>query len=407
MNSIVKIGGVTQVSGVTSNDYTDPVTFKVEGVGFNTGISETYTIKVLTGLSNESKLLSYDFKTAWNPGLVQEINTVIVGGNATKILPYGSDVSYLSANFTVSPGAELLIDGVKQLNSRTIRLDYANSYIVTVVSENKLSRTNYMVTLKAKNPEANIKVYSVANQIGASTINSVSKTVKVFVNNNANLSALVPVFQVSDLATLRIGTYLQNSGVTTLNYAAAIGYNVLAHNGTINDWVVTIERAKPTITLLGDAVVSLNKGCTYTEAGFDAKDNLNADIAAGVVISGTVDVNTPGQYTLTYTAKDALNNESSVIRTVNVSSAACSLGIVGNAIDGFVIYPNPVKEGKVNIITPSYGIKNIRISDMSGKKVFSLQTVNKELNLPNLPKGTYVIKVEQDGKTSTHKLIVE
>lgn len=407
MNSIAKINGITQESGVSSNDYTNPVTFTVEGVGFNTGISEAYTIIVLTGLSNESKLLSYDFKTAWNPGLMQEINTVIVGSNATKSLPYGFDVTNLRADFSVSSGAELFIDGVKQLNSRTITADYSNSYMVTVVSENKLSQTNYMVTLNAKNSEANIKAYSVANQIGVSTINTVSKTVNAFVDNNANLSALVPVFQVSDLARLRIGTYLQNSGVTALNYTAAVGYNVLAQNGAIDNWTVTIERAKPTITLLGDAVVSLNKGCAYTEAGYTAKDNLNADIVAGVVTSGTVDVNAAGQYILTYTAKDALNNESSVTRTVNVSSSACTLGVVANAIDGFVIYPNPVKEDKVNIVTPSNGIKNIRISDISGKKVLSLETVNKEVNLPNLPKGVYIIKVEQDGKASTQKLIVE
>lgn len=407
MNSTAKINGITQVSGITPNDYTNPVTFTVEGVGFNTGISETYTIKVLTGLSNESKLISYDFKTAWNPGLMQEINTEIVGSNATKVLPYGLDVTNLRADFVVSPGAELFIDGVKQLNSRTITSDYSNSYMVTVVSENKLSQTNYMITLNAKNSEANIKTYSVSNQIGTSIIDAVSKTVKTFVDNNANLSTLVPAFQVSDLATMRIGTYLQNSGVTTLNYTAPVSYNVLAQNGAINNWTVTIERAKPTITLLGDAVVSLNKGCVYTEVGVAAKDNLNADISAGVVTSGTVDVNTPGQYILTYTAKDVLNNESSVTRIVNVLSTACTLGVVDNTINGFVIYPNPVKDQKVNIITPSNSIKNIRISDISGKKVLSLQTVNKELNLPNLPKGVYVIKVDQDGKSSTQKLIVE
>jgi hypothetical protein len=407
MYSIAKIGGVTQVSGVTSNDYTNPVTFTVEGVGFNTGISETYTIKVLTGLSNESKLISYDFKAAWNPGLMQEINTVITGSNVSKTLPYGFDVSYLRADFSVSPGAELYIDGVKQLNSRTVTADYTNSYLVTVVSENKLSQTNYMVTLNAKNTEADIKAYSVANQIGVSTINTVSKNVNTFVDNNANLSALVPVFQVSDLATLRIGTYLQNSGVTELNYTAPVSYNVLAQNGAINNWTVTIERAKPTIALLGDAVVSINKGCVYTEAGYVAKDNLNADIAAGVVTSGIVDVNTSGQYVITYTAKDALNNESSVSRTVNVLTTACTLGLNTNTIEGFVIYPNPIKNGKVNVITASNAVKKIKIFDIAGKNVFSINTVNKEFTVSNVPNGIYIIQIEQDGKMSSQKLIIE
>lgn len=407
MKSIAKINGITQVSGVTPNDYTNPVTLTVEGVGFNTGILETYTIKVITGLSNESKLLSYDFKLASNPQLAQEINTDIVGNNATKTVPFGYDLSTLIADFAVSPGAELFIDGVKQLNSKTIVSDYTNSFLVSVVSENKLSQTNYTVTIDAKNSEATIIAYSVPNQVGASVIDGVSKTVKVFVDNNANLSALVPTFQISDFATLRIGTYLQNSGITTLNYTLPVVYNVLAQNGAIENWTVTIERVKPTITLLGDAVVSLDKGCVYTEAGYTAKDNLDADITSGVIVTGTVDVNTPGQYILTYTAKDALLNESSITRTINVSTTVCNLGVVTNEIDGFVIYPNPVKDGKVYVETASTNTKNIRISDMTGKKVFSIQTENKELNIHNLPTGVYIIKVEQDGKVSSQKLIIE
>jgi len=407
MNSIAKINGVTQVSGVTPNNFTNLVTFTVEGVGFNTGIVENYTIKVLTGLRNESKLLNYVFKTASNPGLIEDINTVIVGSNANKTVLFGTDLSNLRADFNVSPGAELFIDNVKQLNSRTTVSDYFDSVLVTVVSENSLSRTNYMITVDAKNTAANFVSYSVANQVGVSSINELTSTVKVLVNNNANLSALVPFFQVSDLARTRIGTYSQNSGVTALNYTSTVGYNIIAHNGSIKNWDVTIERAKPTITLIGNTVISLDKGCAYVEGGYTSNDNLGTDITSKVVTSGIVDTNTPGQYILTYTVKDALNNEAFVTRTVNISSATCTLEIVDSAIDGFVIYPNPVKNGKVNIITTSDAIKNIVISDMAGKNVLALETVNTELHLSHLPKGVYLIKVKQDGKTSIQKLIVE
>ncbi|KQB41313.1 Peptidase S8/S53 subtilisin kexin sedolisin [Flavobacterium aquidurense] len=407
MKSIAKISGTTQVSGVTANDYTNPVTVTVEGVGFNTGITETYTVKVITGLSNESKLLSYDFKTVSNPGLPQEINTDIVGNNATKTVPFGYDVTNLVADFSVSPGAELYIDGVKQLNSKVIASNYTNSFLVTVISENKLSQTNYTVTINAKNSLASIINYSVANQVGTSVVDPTLKTVKVLVNNNANLSALVPNVQISDFATLRIGTYIQNSGVTTLNYTAPVVYNVTAQNGTIEYWTVTIEVAKPTITLLGNAVVSIDKGCVYTEPGYTATDNLNTDITTGVVVSGSVDVNTTGQYILTYTVKDALQNESTVTRTINVSSTDCTLGLPTNTIKGFVLYPNPVVDGKVHIETASNSTKNIWISDMSGKKLLSVQIEKNELNVSALSTGVYIIKVEQDGNTTVQKLIIK
>jgi hypothetical protein len=63
-------------------------------------------------------------------------------------------------------GAELVIDNVSQLSSKTTNSDYSNSVMVTVVSENKLSKTNYMVTVNAKILEAKFISYSVQNQVG-------------------------------------------------------------------------------------------------------------------------------------------------------------------------------------------------------------------------------------------------
>jgi hypothetical protein len=65
-------------------------------------------------------------------------------------------------------------------------------------------------------------------------------------------------------------------------------------------------------------VVSLPQGCAYTESGYTAFDNLNKNITSAVLVSGSVNVNVIGQYILTYSVKDDLNNESFVTRTVNV-----------------------------------------------------------------------------------------
>jgi Subtilase family/Concanavalin A-like lectin/glucanases superfamily/Domain of unknown function (DUF5011)/Secretion system C-terminal sorting domain/CUB domain len=408
MNSIAKINGATQLSGTTPNDYTTPVTLTVEGVGFNAGIVETYTVEVLTGLSNESKLLYYNFDPADNAQLTQVINTIITGSNASSTVAYGTNVSGLKASFSVSPGAQLYIDATKQINQKTTELDYNNDVIVTVVSEDKLSQSNYAVSLNAKNTVADFINYTVTNQVGASTIDATSSKVGVLVNNNATLSALKPSFQVSEQATARIGTYLQNSGVTTLNYSTPVVYKLMAQNGSIENWMVTIERAKPTITLLGDATVTLPKGCTYLEAGYEAIDNLNNDITTAVSTTGTVDENTLGQYLLIYTAKDALNNESTVTRTVNVTNDNCTtLSLNENDINGFSVFPIPATQGKIVILAGGKGLKNIQVFDIVGKKILSQQISGNELNINTLKDGVYILKAEQDGKTATKKLIVE
>ena len=73
----------------------------------------------------------------------------------------------------------------------------------------------------------------------------------------------------------------------------------------------------------------------------------------------------------------------------------------------FSIFPNPVTNGIVNFKSQSNSIKNIRIFDVIGKQVFYKNTSANNINISNLKSGMYFIKVQQDGKTATKKLVVQ
>jgi len=73
----------------------------------------------------------------------------------------------------------------------------------------------------------------------------------------------------------------------------------------------------------------------------------------------------------------------------------------------FGIFPNPVKNGLVNIQSQSNTIKNISIYDVTGRKVYQNKTTTNQLNISNLKIGLYFVKVKQDGKIATRKLVVE
>ncbi|MCE9517798.1 DUF5011 domain-containing protein, partial [Candidatus Nomurabacteria bacterium] len=79
----------------------------------------------------------------------------------------------------------------------------------------------------------------------------------------------------------------------------------------------TGDTTAPIITLVGDSVINLIVGDTYTELGATATDDTDATIE--VVVSGTVDTATVGIYTITYTATDIANNISIIERTINVT----------------------------------------------------------------------------------------
>jgi len=78
----------------------------------------------------------------------------------------------------------------------------------------------------------------------------------------------------------------------------------------------TADTTAPVITLNGANPATVIQGATYVEAGATATDDTDGTVA--VVITGTVDTNTLGSYTVTYTARDAANNSAVVTRTVNV-----------------------------------------------------------------------------------------
>ncbi len=76
-------------------------------------------------------------------------------------------------------------------------------------------------------------------------------------------------------------------------------------------------------------------------------------------------------------------------------------------IDGFKLYPNPVTNGKVYIITTDKAPKKIQIFDVLGTQVMSTTLLREELNVSELHAGVYVLRVYEKDKMATRKLIIK
>lgn len=76
-------------------------------------------------------------------------------------------------------------------------------------------------------------------------------------------------------------------------------------------------------------------------------------------------------------------------------------------INGLRLYPNPVTNGKVYIITSQNAPKKILIFDVLGTQVLSASILGTELNLSDLGAGVYVLRVFEKDKVATRKLIVK
>lgn len=90
----------------------------------------------------------------------------------------------------------------------------------------------------------------------------------------------------------------------------------------------------------------------------------------------------------------------------DINDFSVVLSIANNTIEGFKIYPNPSATGFVNIITSNNLPKTIEIFDLLGKKVISEKEVTSQVNISHLQTGIYVVKVTENNKSATKRLVV-
>ncbi len=108
------------------------------------------------------------------------------------------------------------------------------------------------------------------------------------------------------------GTVESHQGTYTLTYTATSGGQTAEATR-----IVTVEDTiAPVITLNGANPMQVECHTAFADPGASATDACAGSVP--VTVSGTVDPNTPGTYTLTYSATDGINPTTQVSRTVNV-----------------------------------------------------------------------------------------
>ncbi len=74
-------------------------------------------------------------------------------------------------------------------------------------------------------------------------------------------------------------------------------------------------------------------------------------------------------------------------------------------IDGLKMYPNPAKNN-LYIETALNSDINVSIVNMLGKEVVNTKVVNNTVNVSSLTAGIYIVKITEESKTATKKLII-
>ena len=117
-------------------------------------------------------------------------------------------------------------------------------------------------------------------------------------------------------------------GAYFITYTVTDGAANISHAMRRVEVISMPDTTAPSITLNGDASISLTLGDTYTELNATATDHRDGNLSNAITITGKVDTNTVGSYTLIYTVKDGAGNMNQTQRSVQVVHVADTIAPV-------------------------------------------------------------------------------
>ncbi|MDD3323450.1 MAG: hypothetical protein PHS59_18595 [Paludibacter sp.] len=142
------------------------------------------------------------------------------------VLPYNTNVTALTAEFTTSTGATVLNEEtVVESGSGTI--NYTNPVTLSCISHDESTSLDYVTTVTfLPNVACDFLTFVLAGASGV--IDTEAATIFVETPFGTNLASLAPTFTVSAQGTVYVGENLQTSAETLQNFSAPIVYRVLA-----------------------------------------------------------------------------------------------------------------------------------------------------------------------------------
>ena len=245
---------------------------------------------------------------------VEDMAAPVIGllGTNPQLVAVGSP--YVEAGAVATDDVDGNISGQIVIDASAVNTnavgDYIVTYNVTDASGNpaaEVTRTvqvrdqeDPVITLIGDNPQI-IALDGSYTELGATASDNVDGDISDDI-----------VIDASDVDPNTLGTY-----TVTYNVTDAGGNSVTEVTRTVE----VTDQTLPIITLIGDDPIELDQFAPYNEPGATATDNVDGDISGDIVIdNASVDVTTPGSYTVTYNVTDAAGNAAvEVTRTVNVN----------------------------------------------------------------------------------------
>lgn len=217
-------------------------------------------------------------------------------------------------------------------------------------------------------------------------------TTKTYPAQGTNSGTAGIQFSVSTTGQTNINIYVDVYGSSTASKYVQLQYTT---NGT--DW--TNATAQPTIVPHDGT----NSQWVTISASMPVAAENNPNFSFRVV--AVFDPSSVTSYSAvksgsTYAATGALRYDNII-----VSNGVLSNNKFDN-IAGLQVYPNPAKTN-LFVTSNSFAEKQVVLYDVLGKVALKAKVTNQPISVTSLPKGVYIAKITEEGKTATRKVVIE
>jgi len=344
-DSTVSVGSITQTSGITANDFTSSVTYRVTAADAAT---QNYNVNISVATSSEKALTTFSFTSTANGTLASDVNGTINESNHTiaVTVPYNTSVIALIATYATS-GSSVSVGGTAQTSGTTTNnFTSAVSYSVTAADASEQVYT-VTVTVAAASSVKALNTFSINNIAG--TINEAGYTISVTVPFGTTLTNLVANFTSSDYSAVSISGTSQVSGTTANDFSSTETYTVTAQDTSTQDYIVTVvvgpassEKAITAFSFIaanngalnGDntatidetnhtvnATVPFGTNVSALVATFILSDHSSVNVSGTPQVSGTTSNNFSSAVTYTVSAQDSSSQAYTVTVTIVANNA--------------------------------------------------------------------------------------
>ncbi len=267
------INNIQQNSGITNNDFTSTLVYKI--IAQDTSYSKFYYITISVAPSIEAKLLSYQIL---NPVALGTISNTTYGGLVNITVPFGTNITNLASQFTLSDSAKAYVNSNLQSSGITFN-NFTDTLIFTVKAQDGIHTELYKIIVHVSpNSLCDLLSYKFNNPnvVGVITPSFNGGTVALTVPVSTNLNNLIASFTVSDSSQVSVGAVPQISSVSPNDFNFPVSYLVKSQNAmNTKNYIVSVTKLSGMNTILQSGKIKLYPNPTHDKITLEVKREMN------------------------------------------------------------------------------------------------------------------------------------